>query len=427
MQRLRDNLYFIPLVIIFGAIIAARLTILVDHADDGSPGISWLLSISVAGGRTIAGAVAAATITVAAIVFSITALSSQIAATQYSPRAAAGFVEDRFQKLVIGLILGTFVFSLLVLADLSGVSFQDELAHRSLSVTAVLVLGIASAVAIVAYLDHSLRRMRIDAVVRRIAEWAAGAVRRQDRERPPDSDMEALSRPESVPTRVDSTKTGWVLELDAAGLARRLPSDSLARVEVRLGEAVFPGDLLATVWVDGESAPARRAVVRSIRLGRARTSSQDPGYGIRQLVDIGLRALSPGINDPTTAIDVVQHLKLPLREILTLDPPQRVYPGPQRQRVFLPEAPSRSDRIHAAFAELRLAAANQPAVLEVMVEVLADLVDELVASDHEARTGELKKQAELALELAERAGLSDSDLKPIRDAARRLGLEPPSA
>ncbi|MGA9594747.1 MAG: DUF2254 domain-containing protein [Acidimicrobiia bacterium] len=423
-QRLRDNLYVVPLVIVAVSIAVARVTTILDHGGDKPISGDWLLSISVAGGRAITASVAGATITVAAFVFSITALSSQIAATQYSPRAVAGFVEDRFQKFVIGLIIGTFVFSLLVLADLSGVAYADDLPHPSLSVTIVLLLGIASAVAIVAYLDHSLKRMRIDAVVRRIAEWSAGAVRHQDRVKGADVDMEALSQPDAQPIRVESTRSGWVLDIHSALLAQRLPADSLARIEVKLGEAVFAGDLLATVWLDGDSASVSRSVQRSVRLGRSRTSSRDPGYGIRQLVDIGLRALSPAVNDPTTAMDVIQHLKRPLREILTLDPPQRVYAGPRRQRVFLPETPSRSDRVRSAFAELRLAAANQPVVLAVLIDVLGGLVEELIADNHESRTVELRRQAELAVDLAKHAAFSASDLEPILDSAKRLGLEP---
>lgn len=426
LRRLSGSLYFVPLVVVAVSIAAARLAVLLDHDLDATAAAPWLLSISVDGGRVIATAVAAATITVAAIVFSITALSSQIAATQYSPRAVAGFLEDRMQKLVIGLIVGTFSFALLVLADLAGSADPKSATHPSVSVTVVLVLGIASAVAIVAYLDHSLRRMRIDAVVRRIAEATAAAVRRQERGVAATESTEELGHPESSPQRVEAARTGWVIGIDAEGLARALPTGSLARIEVRVGEAVLAGDLIATVWEGpGDARTVRRRVQRSIHLSRDRTLSRDPDHGIRQLVDIGLRALSPGINDPTTAIDVVQHLKLPLREILTLEPPRRVYPGPDRQRVFLPEASSRSSQIHAAFAEIRLAAPHQPVVLKVIVEVLADLVAELHASDHEARTGELKKQAGLAVDLARAAGFPESDLDPILAAAARLELPQP--
>jgi len=419
----RGSLLVTPLVIVVAAIVAARLVIALDD-DQVAGDIPGLLAISLAGGRAIAGSVAGATITVAAIVFSITSLSSQIAATQYSPRAVAGFLEDRIQKIVIGLIVGTFVFSLVILADLTGVAFPDESARPSLSVTLVLLLGIASAVAIIIYLDHSLRRMRIDAVVRRIAEGTAAGVRSLDRAKSSDATTEERERPEISPFRVSSTKNGWVLDIDANRLATRMPPDSVARVAVRVGEAVFAGDQLAKVWVPGDDGPVPGLVQDSIQLGRDRTASAHPNYGLRQLVDIGLRALSPGVNDPTTATDVIQHLKLPMREILTLDSPQRIYDGPEGQRVFLPEAQSRSDQVRAAFSELRLAADGQPIVLRTMVEVLADLVDNLTDADLEGRTGELRNQARLAVELACAAGLPESDLEQVLVAADRLDLRP---
>jgi uncharacterized membrane protein len=99
------------------------------------------------------------------------------------------------------------------------------------------------------------------------------------------------------------------------------------------------------------------AVRRAICVGRVRAVEGDPGCGIRQLTDIALRALSPGINDPTTAVDVIQYLRAPLHEILSSHPPGRVHFVPPRQRVFLPEASSRSDHIHAAFGEIRSAGA----------------------------------------------------------------------
>jgi uncharacterized membrane protein len=422
-RRFRGSLLVMPLAIVIAAIVAARLVTLLDH--DQVPGeIPGLLSISVAGGRAIAGSVAGATITVAAIVFSITSLSSQIAATQYSPRAVAGFLEDRLQKVVIGLIVGTFVFSLMVLADLSGVALPDEPPRPSVAVTLVLLLGIASAVAILVYLDHSLRRMRIDAVVRRIAEAAAKGMRDLDRTKPSGEKLEERGKPEVSPIRVGSTKTGWVLAIDAQRLCAQMPAESVTRIAVRVGEAVFAGDQLATVWIENDDDSVQRLVQGAIRLGRDRTASTHPTYGIRQLVDIGLRALSPGVNDPTTAIDVIQHLKLPMREMLTLDPPRRVFAGSRGQRVFLPEAQSRSDQVRMAFSELRLAAAGQPVVLETIVEVLADLADELAAADQDGRTSELRKQAALAVDLACTAGLAESDLEPVLAAADRLSLRP---
>jgi uncharacterized membrane protein len=423
LDRLRGSLLLVPLVVVGVSIALARLTIYIDRDSGRLANVPGVLTISPSGGRAIAAAVAGATITVAAIVFSITALSSQIAATQYSPRSVAGFVEDRVQKLVMGLVAGTFAFALLVLAELGGATNPDVSSSPSLSVTMTLILGVASVIAIVAYLDHSLRRMRIDAVVRRIAEATVEGVRREHR-REGASASEEAGVPSGEAHRVVAQRIGWVRSIDAERLASRLPPGVSVRVEVRVGEAISSGDLLATIWADSVTRPSgwERLIGSAVKVGRDRWVTTDPDYGMRQLVDIGLRALSPGVNDPTTAVDVIQHLKLPLREILLLDAPTRVFRGPRQQRVFLPEAPSRSARVHAALGELRLAATRQPAVLRTMLEIISDLVGELEAADLAGRTAALVEEASLVVRVVRDSGLADSDLDRILVAARRLDL-----
>jgi uncharacterized membrane protein len=422
LQRIRESLLFIPSLVVAICVLLAGVIGRLDAGEGALGDGPLLLSVSVPGGRAIASAVAGATITVAAIVFSITALSSQIAATQYSPRAVAGFFEDRFQQLAIGLVVGTFAFALLTLANLGGTG-SDEATSPSLSVTLTLVLGVASVVAIVAYLDHSLRRMRVGAVVRRIAEDIVEAIRRQQRTAPASEKLVDRVLPEGEPVHVRAGRTGWIRAIDASKLARSLSPGSMARVEVRVGEAISSGDLVATVWVVASGRDVAGKVRRAVHVGRARSLAGDPSYGIRQLVDIGLRALSPGVNDPTTATDVIQFLKLPLREILILETPSRVYVGSGQQRVFLPEAPSRSDHVHAAFSEIRLAAAHQPAVLRALIEILADLIGELEDADLEGRAGALEEEANLAVATAQQAGFPDADLKRVLSASKRLGLD----
>jgi len=420
-ERLRQSLFLMPVGVVALCIAAAIVARYLDREVEQVADFPLLLSVSLSGGRSVATAVAGATITVAAIVFSITALSSQIASNQYSPRAVAGFFENRFQQVVIGLVVGTFAYALLVLAGLAGVADGGEAPRRSVSVTLAVVLGISSGIAIVAYIDHSLRRMRVGSVVRRIAEDTVGAVRREYRKGAAPDRADGRAPQEGTPLHVRAECMGWVRAIDAARLARRLPPGGMARVEVRVGELVAAGDLLATVWV-GQGYDPGRAVRRAVYVGRVRTVDGDPGFGIRQLVDIALRALSPGINDPTTAVDVVQHLKAPLREILVSHPPGRVYFGPQRQRVFLPEAPSRSDHIHAAFAEVRLAGSGQPAVLRGLIEVCADLVSDLEESDLGGRGDSLVEEARLAVSAAQAAGFPEPDMARILSAARRLNL-----
>jgi len=428
-RRMQESLFAIPATVIA---LCAILALVLVRLDDGGAAIVELplvLATSVAGGRTIAASVAGGTITVAAVVFSITALMSQIATSQYSPRAVAGFLDDRFQQIVLGFVVGTFVFAIVVMAWLGSMTDGEQAARPSLSVTGTAVLGVASAVAIVAYIDHSLRRMRIDSVVRRIAETTVDAIRRQDRTHDSTADLLGRPQPRGEPVRLRASGHGWVQSIDAPRLAEILPPASFAAVEVRIGEAVSAGDLLLTVWpADGTGDPQRpRTLERAIRTGRVRLVAGDPAYGIRQLVDIALRALSPGVNDPSTAVDVVHLLKLPIREILTLDPARRVYTGPSQQRVFLTERPSRSDHVHDAFGEIRLAASAQPAVLRALTEILADLIKELEHNERKDRATALREEARLVIEAATASNFADVDLERAIGPARELELGPEDA
>lgn len=417
---MRDSLFLVPLLVIAGCGGLAALVLYVDtELAKSSVEAPYLLAATVAGGRSIVTTVAGATITVAAIVFSITALSSQIAANQYSPRAVRGFFEDTFQQLVIGLIVGTFTFCLLILGALSSALVGVAEPSPSLAITVAVVLGIASAIGIVAYIDHSLKRFQVDSVVRRIANETLDAVRNERKgaaNRGADTDRTA---PTGEHHRVRATRSGWVQRIRASTLARSLPADSTAKVHVRLGEPVSTGDLLLTVWpVPQHPDQVARAAARFIEIGRDRSLDNDPAFGIRQLVDIALKALSPGINDPTTAADVVHHLKVPIREILDGDAPTRIYHGPKGQRVYLAATPSRSDFVHSAFSEIRLASGTQPIVLNALIEVLGDLRTEDDGPVVSARSAAISEEMALTLEAARRSGLPEPDL--VRVLGRQM-------
>ncbi len=417
-RRVGGSLFLIPLTVITACAAAALLVLVFERArlDVEFP---LLLSTTVTGGRVIVTTVAGATITVAAIVFSITALSTQMAANQYSPRALRGFFEDPFQQVVLGLVVGTFIYSLIVLGGLGAAIDDGADPARSISVTLAIVLGVVSVIGIVLYLDHSLRRVQIDAVVQRIAGAALDAVRREHREvGNAKQSVEGSATPHGESMTVVADRSGWILHIEARDLAVALPPDSVARVGVRLGEAVSVGDHLVTIWPNpGPDGRLTRRVRRSIRSGKERSVATNPAFGIRLLVDIALKALSPGVNDPTTAVDVIHHLKVPIREILVSDPPTRVFSGPKGQRVFLAETPSRSDHVHAAFSEIRLAASSQPVVMSALIEVLGDLVGELEAAGLTGREDALVEELDLTIELAKQSPMPSQDIARVLRSA----------
>jgi uncharacterized membrane protein len=417
-RRIKESLFTIPALIVLACIGAAFGALYLDSTfADSLENWPIVLGTTVAGGRAVLTTIASATITVAAIVFSITALSTQMAASQYSPRALGGFFEDSFQQAVIGLIVGTFLYALVVLASVSSAIIDGGVeATPSISVTVALVLGVVSAIAIVWYINRSLRRMQIDSVVRRIAGASLRAIERNldaDAEGEP-VDLSATPTPEGSPSLIYSTAGGWVVQLDAERALAALPPSSLARIDVTVGDAVSKGDRIATIWPDpGEGWNGVSQVRRSIITASERSLELDPTFGLRQLVDIALRALSPGVNDPTTAVDVIFHLKTPVRKILLADAPRRVFVGEEGRRVFLAETPGRTEYIHDAFSEIRLAAKGQPHVLNSLIEVLTDLKSDLERAELSGRRSAVEEELELTVELARRSRFPEPDLRRV--------------
>ena len=425
MRRIRESLFLIPSAGLLLLASLAGLAIWIDSLVDDFGGIPIVLSVTISGARAIATTVAGATITVAAIVFSITALSTQMAASQYSPRTVGDFFDDPFQQMIIGLVVGTFTYSLLILAGLGDVLENTE-ATPSLSITLDILLGVLSAIGIVGFINHSLRRMQIDSVVRRIAEDTLDSMRR-DLRQSTETDVTETPPPTGDTHEVIARRTGWVTRIDTSSLLTALPDSTAVRVDVRVGEAVSEGDQIATIWSEDEDDldGAAGAVRGAIRLASHRSISSDPSFGIRQLVDIALRALSPGVNDPTTAVDVLHHLKIPIREVLVSEAPKRVFIGDNARRVYMAETPSRTDYVHTAFAEIRLAAGNQLSVIEGLVEVLEDLESELLVADLPGRAAAVQEELSLTIEMARDSGLPDADLR--RMVGERMDLESEAA
>ena len=183
------------------------------------------------------------------------------------------------------------------------------------------------------------------------------------------------------------------------------------------------GDKILTIWAEGDvdSEAIGNRLRDKIRIGRDRSLDNDPAFGIRQLVDIALKALSPGINDPTTAVDVVHQLKVPIRAILLSDTPSRVYNGPNHQRVYLPQTPTRSDFVHFAFAEIRMMAGNQTSVLSALLEVLGDLIEEMEGGEFTGRVGALEQERDLTIVATRESGLPEPDIERVLAGARADG------
>ncbi len=430
--KLRGSLFYVPALFIFAGLALARLLTWVDSAYDldALPVLlrSPIIKSTAGGARALLGTAAGATITVAGIVFSVTVVSVQLASSQFSPRVLRGFLSDPFKQNVMGFVVGTFTFCLVVLAVIraefdEGV-IRTEIAQRRLAVTVALALAVLAILAIVAFIDQSARSLQVGELVRRIADETVSRIHAVHPANGEPVDGGDAPMPAGRGATVRAHRDGWVQRVDVEELLRALPPGGVARLDTRVGSFVAQELPLATVWPEPDDLDAvARSVRQAVALGRTRTMRQDPSFGVRQLVDIALRALSPGINDPTTANEVLVHLAGIVREILLRDLPPRVVGGDEGRRVYLPHNLDRAAYVRAAFSEIRVAAAGQPSVLRTLVRVLVGLDELLEVEDLPQRARPLRREAQLVLEGLTDTELLESDVERIKEMAAALAEE----
>jgi uncharacterized membrane protein len=420
-DRIKDSFFLIPASIIVFLGVLSRIAIALDGlATEDNSVFPWLVPTTVDSARSILSTVATATVTVAAIVFSMTAVVVQLATSQFSPRVTQGFLRDRYQQVTIGLTIGTFVYSLFVLVAVRGGEETIRTTH-DISVTVAVVLAVVSMVAIVSFIDRIMRSMRIDTIVRNLPEQTQSSF-----EALPEREVAALDTGSSPDgdsvSRLAVTRSGWVRSIDVDAILDALPDGTTVRLDIRSGDFIAAGEVAATMW-PAVDEPTEGALGRAIDLGRTRTIESDPSYGIRQMVDIALRALSPSLNDATTGADVVHHMTGPMRTLLLRDLPGRVAGNDRGSRVFMPRALTHSDYVHGAFREIRINAKDQPHVLRALLETLSSLIGLVAEAGHESRTGALRHEAESTLDGLNRSSMPDRDKEHIHEFARSVGLE----
>jgi uncharacterized membrane protein len=284
-------------------------------------------------------------------------------------------------------------------------------------VTLGVVFGVVTIVAIVAFIDHVVRRMRVDEVIRNTAdettqviEGALGGGWEPD-------ELESRRLPTGGSSNLDSTTTGWVRTIDRRRLAGSLPSGTRLRLDVGVGDFATSGLPIGRIWGDRE---VTFADLRGIEIGKTRSLEQDPRFGIQLLVDIALRALSPGINDPTTAVTVVRHLERPLMTIMTGEPRSTIVRADGERMVVMPNDPDKGDYVVMTMRPIVLAAKDAPPVLLAVADVLGRLRLGLLDRELDERVRHLDAEAAVVWDMA--ADMHAWDRDEIRRRLDGLGF-----
>lgn len=436
LYKLLDSFWLLPTAMAASGVLFAYVFISLDTliADMGlGPLLFPLVAEGMEGARATLAAVSSSMVTVVSVTFSVTMVALTLATSQFGPRLLGTILRDRKSQACLGAFLLTYLYNLLVLHSLD--AFEPEKGPR-IAVAMGLVLGVASFFVLIYFIQHVALSIKADQVIALVYNDLRENIQRLY---PREFTLEELHQARKKPAKPASggpwdaepalpknfVDQAYVVRSRTSGYVQALSIDwilNLAQTRnlviqmlVRPGDFLMAGGRIALVWPYEKHDEALEDKLRgALVLGSDRTLYQDLEFAILQLVEVALRALSPGINDPHTAIVCVDRLGVALAELArrNMGSPWRINEE-GRVRVKL-KTFTFEGAVDASFHKIRQAMGTSPTVGIRMLEVLGAVAD--VAPRDEQRAV-LLEQGRMVLGELERVLHEEND---IADARKRF-------
>jgi len=415
-QRLTGSLWFVPSIITVGAALLAVALIEAESlvGDEVLEDFPRLFGAGAESSRSMLAAIAGSMITVAGVTFSITVVAVSQASSQYTPRILRNFMRDRASQVVLGVFVGIFVYCLIVARTVRG---DEELRFiPSLAVLGAFLLAVVAMGFLVYFIHHIAGTLEAGSILARVSRETVASV---DRLFPDEvGAAPGAGPPAGEPpdwTAIASAKTGYLQSVDADGMLRLAERHgTVIRMERGIGDFVVQGTLIASV-AGPETDDLAAAVNGVYTVSAYRSVYQDAEFGIRQMVDIALKALSPGVNDSTTAVTSVDHIGAVLVRLAR----RRIEPGHRLDEHgalrVIAVGPSFESLLAAALDEIRQNAGGNASVLARLLRTLAEVA---ACTADPARRALLLHHGERILRAAE-AGIPDEEDR--REVRARFG------
>lgn len=430
-DSLRSSYWFIPALMTLGALGAAVGTGFLDArlGDEWIREVPWLYANKPDGARAVLSTIAGSMITVAGVVFSITMAAVVYASGQYGPRLLSNFMRDRGNQVTLGTFIATFIYCLQVLRtirsrDEIGGSFFEPISYEGgfvphIGMLGALALTLASIGVLIYFINHVPSSIHISNVIGEIGKELRATIEKRFPERFGRGVGEEEERPE-VPDglgdgwgRVEADGSGYVQAVDENALFRQAHAhDLIVRIRSRPGDFVRPGKELVEVYPEEH---ATEAVCDEIRLafawGRRRSPAQDYMFLVDELVEIAARALSPGVNDPFTAIGCLDWLGGAVAAFASREEPDPLRLDDDGRLRVIARPTTFPEFVDAAFGQLRPYVASDRNASLHFLGVLGDLATTV---EGDARREILRNHATSLLEAAEEAMTDPVSLARVR-------------
>ena len=419
LDRFRTSIWPIPILVCLAMFGLALIMIQIERHWGGPFSGYDSLVMTVPAARQLLGVIAGAVLSVGGVAFSITMVALSLTSGQYGPKILRHFLEDTGSKLSLGLYLGTCVYALVTIFSYAEGDRPGITAITALSLT---VLALA---AFIQFIHRTATDLQADQIIERIG----GEMRRSLEDFGSEESLAQRSRGTLVWRRmargnpgytITAQTTGYLQSVDYKGLAAWCEQyDCVAQVRVRPGDFLFQNSGTCRLFgCDSQLLAARMDELTSFFLtGPLRTPVQDVEYPITQLNQLAARALSPGINDPGTAITCIDWFSMALTHIIDRDLPGNVFHGQSGRVRLLLRSNTFAGILKAVYAPLRQ---FSQASIPVSIALLESLVRLAEMTNRVERLQLLRRHGQLILEQIEASSLADYDIRDVRQRHSKL-------
>jgi uncharacterized membrane protein len=416
-EKAQASFWFVPSLMVLSSIALAVCTIYFDsfYIDQIEISIPLIYGTDIDAIRSLLGTIAGAMITVTSIAFSSTIVALTLASSQFGPRLLRNFMMDTGTQIVLGSFISNFMFCILVIC---AISFQKPYAFEpGITVIVAMTMTCISVGVLIYFIHHVAKSIQADVVIDEVYRELQTSIRNLF----PDTQTQAVSVPEVSTcsyqvmrnkTQILASCSGYVETIDHKRLLKHCSNSDLV-IECALGPGNFitQGFILATVYSECEiDKKLLEQTSACIGLGAYRTPVQDPEFAIHQLVEIALRALSPGINDPYTAITCIDKLNSVLCALTKKQFPAKQHYDDKGALRLICKDLAFSDIAKASYDQIRQHANSNVAVT---IRLLDSLYDLLFAAQTDEQRQFVIKQTQMIDAQQSKQSLAEDDAQAI--------------
>lgn len=381
-ESIRTSFWFLPAMMSLLAVLLSVVSIFYDEKIPRAESLPGWLTYKgdLEGARVLLSTIAGSMITVAGVTFSITIVALALTSSQLGPRLLRNFMSDMKNQVVLGTFIATYLYCLLVLRSIGGPAGEIFIPHISLALA--MVMAVASLGVLIYFIHHISISIQADNVIALVFEDIESIFGRHF-----SKNEDAFKREESSAMPPESyeqgrkkysfwiQKSGYIKDIDVeAVFSFSKEVDGIIKIEHRPGDYILPGKPLLHIFTPKDLEEKKvQSLKQCFLLGEDRSSEHDNEFAIKQLVEIALRALSPGINDPFTAITCIDRLSTAL--ILFMENANNapyIYDENGNLRV-IENLTTFDGVVNAAFNQIRQIASHNPAIVIRLLERIKDV------------------------------------------------------